>query len=105
MKILRKIFLLPVHLYRAVISPMKGGASCGYTPTCSRYFIEAVEKHGIIRGTILGAARIGRCSPSFFAGYDPVPDTFSWEEIKNERKARKKPKGWNKSFHHHGADE
>ena len=105
MKILRKVFLLPVYVYRAIISPMKGGACCGYTPTCSEYFIEAVDKHGIIKGAILGTARILRCRPSFFGGYDPVPDEFSFKEIKNQWKARKKPKDFDKSLHHHSADE
>ena len=104
MKILRKVFLLPVYFYRAVISPMKGGACCGYTPTCSAYFIEAVDKHGIIKGAILGTVRILRCRPSFFGGYDPVPDEFSFKGIKNQWKARKKPKDFDNSLHHHSAD-
>lgn len=105
MKLIRKIFLLPVYFYRAFISPLKGGACCGYTPTCSAYFLEAVEKHGIFKGSVLGIARILRCRPSFFGGYDPVPETFSWKEVKKQWKARKKPKDFDKSFHHHCADE
>ena len=67
-------------------------------------FIEAVEKHGVIKGSILGTARILRCRPSFFGGYDPVPEEFSFKEIKNQWKARKKPKDFDKSLHHHRTD-
>ena len=105
MKILRKIFLIPVYFYRACISPFKGGGCCAYTPSCSKYFIDAVDKHGIIKGTILGVVRILRCRPSFFGGYDPVPEEFSFQNIKNQWKARKKPKDFDTSFHHHGTDE
>ena len=105
MKILRKVFLIPVYFYRACISPFKGGGCGAYTPSCSKYFIDAVDKHGIIKGTILGVVRILRCRPSFFGGYDPVPEEFSFQNIKNQWKARKKPKDYDKSFHHHGTDE
>lgn len=104
MKILREIFLLPVHIYRLIISPLKGGSCCGYSPTCSQYFLSAVRRHGVLKGTVLGAARILRCRPSFFGGYDPVPEEFSWEGIRNEWKARKKPKGYDSSFLDHGSD-
>ncbi len=45
---------------------------CRFTPTCSEYMIEAVEKYGVLKGIYLGILRIGRCSPFFKAGYDPV---------------------------------
>ena len=49
---------------------------CKYIPTCSNYAIEAYEKHGFVRGTILTVYRILRCNPLSKGGYDPVPDKF-----------------------------
>lgn len=95
MKFLREIYLIPVYLYKGVLSSF-GGRCCGYTPSCSTYTVEAVRKHGIIKGTIMGAMRIGRCSSRFFAGPDPVPETFSFKELKNEYIIRRKPKGFDK---------
>ncbi len=77
MKIMRKIFteilLLPVYFYRAAISPLLP-PSCRYTPTCSRYTIEALKKHGPIKGTMLSIKRIVSCNPWGGSGYDPVPE-------------------------------
>ncbi|MBD5317439.1 MAG: membrane protein insertion efficiency factor YidD [Bacteroides sp.] len=69
---LRKIFLLPVYFYRACISPLTP-PSCRFTPTCSQYAIEAVMRHGILRGSWLTLRRIMRCHPWGGSGYDPVP--------------------------------
>lgn len=66
--------LLLVQLYRIVISPWFG-ANCRYEPTCSAYAIEALQKHGAFRGSVLAAKRIGRCHPWGESGYDPVPDS------------------------------
>ncbi|MDC7238037.1 MAG: membrane protein insertion efficiency factor YidD [Sphaerochaetaceae bacterium] len=81
LKILRFIYLIPVYLYKGILSPYIGG-SCIYSPTCSTYFSQAVSKHGILKGTVLGVIRIARCSKFYIGGYDPVPETFSFEEIK-----------------------
>ena len=71
-KWLRHIFLLPVYFYRSCISPFTA-PSCRYTPTCSQYMVEAVMKHGIIKGGWMGIKRIMRCHPWGGSGYDPVP--------------------------------
>jgi len=71
-----KIVALPVRAYRLVFSPMVG-KSCRYQPTCSAYALEALEKHGAIRGSMLALRRIGRCHPMGHSGYDPVPDVKS----------------------------
>lgn len=73
--ILRKIYLFPVKIYKKVISPMKP-ACCRYYPSCSSYMVMAVEKHGIIKGTVLGIWRLLRCNPYARGGVDYVPDKF-----------------------------
>ena len=70
---MRQILILLIKLYRYAISPYLA-PSCRYTPTCSSYAMEAVERFGIIRGSWLAIRRIGRCHPWHEAGYDPVPD-------------------------------
>lgn len=61
-----------VRGYQLIISP-NFPASCRYTPTCSQYALEALEKHGAIKGTYLSVKRILRCHPWGSHGYDPVP--------------------------------
>ena len=71
-KILQFIVLLPVYFYRYSISPLIG-PRCRYTPTCSEYAIEAVKKHGILKGGWLAIKRIASCHPWGGSGFDPVP--------------------------------
>ena len=61
-----------VRFYQGAISPFLPNA-CRYTPTCSQYMIEAVQKYGAVRGGWLGLKRIGRCHPWGTHGHDPVP--------------------------------
>ncbi|MGE0867740.1 MAG: membrane protein insertion efficiency factor YidD [Kofleriaceae bacterium] len=72
-RFLVSIVLLPVEIYRRVLSPMKGAPSCIYLPTCSQYAIEAVRGRGIIVGIALTIGRVLRCNPLFHGGYHPVP--------------------------------
>ena len=62
-----------VRLYRLAISPWFG-SNCRFDPTCSSYAIEALQVHGIFKGTWLAVRRIGRCHPWGGSGYDPVPE-------------------------------
>jgi putative membrane protein insertion efficiency factor len=71
-KILQFIVLLPIYFYKYSISPLFP-PRCRYTPTCSQYSIEAVKKHGIIKGIYLSIKRIASCHPWGGSGYDPVP--------------------------------
>jgi len=59
-----------VVVYKATLSPLLG-RHCRYTPTCSSYFRQAVEKYGAYRGALRGLARIGRCHPWSAGGHDP----------------------------------
>lgn len=65
--------LLPIRLYRTVLSPLKGAPSCRYLPTCSEYAEEAVKQRGVVVGGALAVWRVLRCNPLFHAGFDPVP--------------------------------
>jgi len=70
---LKKLFILCIHGYQKYLSPLKSN-HCKYTPTCSQYAIEALEKHGLIKGMLLAVWRILRCNPFSKGGYDPVPE-------------------------------
>ena len=81
-RIPRYLLLVPVFAYRWLVSPMLPNA-CIYTPTCSHYTVEAILKHGALKGLALGTARVIRCTGGFFeGGHDPVPAEFSFEAIR-----------------------
>jgi len=65
-----------IRLYRYFVSPMLG-PNCRFYPSCSCYAEEAIEHHGIARGSYLAARRILRCHPWHPGGYDPVPPPTS----------------------------
>jgi len=71
---IKKIFLLLIKGYKKGISPFLGN-NCRFYPTCSMYMYEAIHKHGILKGIILGTRRISKCHPFHPGGYDPVPGT------------------------------
>ena len=66
------LVLAALRLYKRWISPMLPSA-CRFHPTCSEYMMEAVSRHGVLRGVWLGLRRIGRCHPFHAGGLDPVP--------------------------------
>jgi len=76
MKKIQQVIILPfvylIRFYQAGISPFTP-ASCRYSPTCSQYTLEALEKHGLFKGGWLGIKRIASCHPWGKSGYDPVP--------------------------------
>jgi hypothetical protein len=77
MKLLKKIvafpFLILIRFYQYALSPYLGGSKCRYTPTCSQYTLEAIQKFGPIKGIFLGAKRLSKCHPGGGHGYDPIP--------------------------------
>lgn len=62
-----------VRFYQRFLSPLKGGPTCRFYPTCSQYAYDALAKHGAVRGTYMAVRRILRCHPFHPGGYDPVP--------------------------------
>ncbi len=71
--IIKRLLITIVKLYRKFISPLKRRPSCIYTPTCSEYAIQALQKYGALKGSYLAIRRILRCHPFHEGGYDPVP--------------------------------
>ena len=69
---MRRVLILFVRAYQGGISPLLP-PSCRYYPSCSAYAIEALEKHGALRGGWLAVRRISRCHPFRPGGFDPVP--------------------------------
>ena len=73
MKIMiKKLLIWMIMFYKKYISPMKT-TKCPYYPSCSDYGLEAIKKHGVIKGGLLAVWRILRCNPFSKGGYDPVP--------------------------------
>ena len=68
----RRVVMLPIRGYQKFISPGLP-PSCRFSPSCSQYALEAVSKHGALKGMWLGARRLVRCHPFNPGGYDPVP--------------------------------
>ena len=68
---LSRLLIALVYLYRGTLGPLMGG-HCRYMPTCSQYMIDAVQKHGPVRGAWRGLKRIARCHPFGGSGYDPA---------------------------------
>jgi uncharacterized protein len=71
--LLRELFLLPIHAYRRLISPLLG-PRCRYYPSCSTYALAAVRELGIVRGSIVAAWRVVRCNPWSPGGFDELAD-------------------------------
>lgn len=70
---MKRFLIRIIKFYQKYISFLKGGPTCRFTPTCSNYAIEALDKYGFFKGGILVVWRIIRCNPFSKGGYDPVP--------------------------------
>jgi putative membrane protein insertion efficiency factor len=69
---MKTVTLALIRFYKFAISPLLP-SSCRFTPTCSEYTYQAIDKFGVLRGGWLGMRRIARCHPFHAGGYDPVP--------------------------------
>jgi putative membrane protein insertion efficiency factor len=69
---MRTLVKLLIRAYQVLVSPLLP-PSCRFTPTCSNYALQAIDRHGVLRGGWLAVKRIGRCHPWNPGGYDPVP--------------------------------
>jgi len=75
---MRKLLIIPIRAYQYFLSPLFGiGGSCRYTPSCSHYAIEAIDRHGALKGFLFAVKRISCCHPWHAGGYDPVPGAIN----------------------------
>lgn len=70
---MKKLFIACIRFYQRNLSHLKRYNHCKYIPTCSQYAVEAIEKYGVCKGSVLACWRILRCNPFSKGGYDPVP--------------------------------
>lgn len=70
---MKRLLIALIRLYQRTVSPHSPGR-CRFTPTCSAYALEAIERFGAVRGTALAVWRVLRCNPFCKGGYDPVPE-------------------------------
>ncbi len=68
---MKKIFVSLIKIYQKIISPLFP-PSCRYYPTCSEYSVQAINKHGVLKGLLKTTGRILRCNPFSKGGYDPI---------------------------------
>jgi putative membrane protein insertion efficiency factor len=81
---------IAIRFYQRFLSPVLHalggpGSGCRFTPTCSQYFLEAVETHGVLKGSWIGIKRIGRCHPWHPGGHDPVPPLAPVQEASGQK--------------------
>jgi len=80
---MRRILILLIRGYQYLLSPFMA-PSCRYTPSCSNYSIEAIQRFGFFRGLVLSVRRVFSCHPWHHGGYDPVPTSFTLKKINKD---------------------
>ncbi|MGD7002524.1 membrane protein insertion efficiency factor YidD [Corynebacterium halotolerans] len=70
---LARVLFGAVRFYQNYISALKMGPTCRFEPSCSRYSLEALSRHGAIKGILLSVVRLSKCGPWHPGGFDPVP--------------------------------
>ena len=93
---MKKIFIGLIRGYQKFISPLFPPSCLNY-PTSSNYSVQAIQKHGAIKGSLMGIARILRCHPFVKGGYDPVPEQFSIRRNKEDEHSHSE----HEHFHEH----
>jgi putative membrane protein insertion efficiency factor len=68
---IKNFLIKTIRLYQLILSPLLG-SNCRFEPTCSQYFIEAVEMNGALKGSLMGIKRLLKCHPWHPGGFDPV---------------------------------
>ncbi len=76
---MKRFFILCIRLYQKSKNPLTNG-SCRFTPTCSQYALQAIERHGAFFGGALAVWRLLRCNPFAKGGYDPVPERLFFQK-------------------------
>jgi putative membrane protein insertion efficiency factor len=89
---MKSVVRIAIRGYQKFISPVihfagGPGSGCRFTPTCSEYFLQAVEAHGVLRGGWMGIKRIGRCHPWGGSGHDPVPGTGTADSLSQTQRS------------------
>nr|WP_283774967.1 membrane protein insertion efficiency factor YidD [Brachybacterium equifaecis] len=79
--------MLPIRAYQVGISPYTPPA-CRFDPVCSQYGMDALHRHGAVKGVLLTAWRILRCNPFTRGGIDPVPAPGMWTDPRPDRRSR-----------------
>ncbi len=74
---MKTVLLALLRAYRFLLSPWVGN-SCRFWPTCSMYAMEAIERHGALKGSYMTVTRVARCHPYSAGGVDEVPTQFRW---------------------------
>ncbi len=78
---MKKILIIFIKTYSYLVSPLLGN-NCRFTPTCSAYAIQAIEKHGVLKGIALGIKRLSKCHPWNHAPHeDDVPTDIAWRDL------------------------
>jgi putative membrane protein insertion efficiency factor len=78
---MRKVARALVRFYQVAISPLTP-STCRFYPTCSHYAVEAIDKHGALKGLFLSVIRISKCHPFYTKNFtDPVPEAFAWRDL------------------------
>lgn len=85
--IVSRFLIYAIKGYQSCISPSHAPC-CKYTPSCSRYTIDAIDRHGAFKGLLLAFWRILRCNPFSKGGYDPVPETLAFGRKRSTKAKR-----------------